>query len=378
MIKLLIVDDSPLMRKLLATLFKAQGDFEVAVARDGAEALSMIGDFEPDVVTLDIQMPVMDGLACLDRIMLERPCPVVMFSSLTEAGAKETLDAIELGAVDFVTKPEGAISLAMDELSPLLIEKIRAAAMVRPRSIVRLAERVRRLAGEAAPGTRSRAVKTRAEAIAGASSGLSERDRAAPRARRSGASLDGIVLVGTSTGGPPALDALLSRLPASFPWPVLVAQHMPSSFTGTLARRLDGLCALTVVEAVRAMPLVPGHVYIGRGDADIIVSSRAGKLIVMAAPALAEHRWHPSVDRLVTTAMQHLDASRLVGVLMTGMGNDGAVAMTQLHAAGGRTIAESEETAVIWGMPGELVKAGGAQAVLPLDAIAGQLLAWSA
>ena len=188
--------------------------------------------------------------------------------------------------------------------------------------------------------------------------------------------VDGVVLVGCSTGGPPALDALLAPLPADFPWPILVAQHMPASFTAPLARRLDRLCALTVQEVTRPTPIVPGHVYIARGDADMLVSMRPTGPVALAAPASAEYRWHPSVDRLVTSAMQQLGAARLTGVLMTGMGNDGAAAMTQLSADGGRTIAEAEETAVVWGMPGELVKAGGAQAVLPLREIAIQLLRW--
>jgi two-component system chemotaxis response regulator CheB len=198
--------------------------------------------------------------------------------------------------------------------------------------------------------------------------------RATRATSRDAAGLDGVVLVGTSTGGPPALDALLSRLPADFPWPMVIAQHMPATFTGPLARRLDRLCTLSVVEVTRPMPLARGTVYIARGDADIIVTMRSAGPIVMAAPSLTEYRWHPSVDRMVSTAMEHIEAARLVGVLMTGMGNDGAEAMTRLRAAGGRTIAEAEETAVVWGMPGELVRAGGADVVAPLDRITDELM----
>jgi two-component system chemotaxis response regulator CheB len=360
-IKLLIVDDSALMRRLLGRVFGEEGDFTLAFARDGQEALAVLRDFAPDVVTLDIQMPQMDGLACLDRIMVEHPCPVVMVSSLTEAGADATLEAMQIGAVDFVPKPGGAVSLAMDELAPLLVEKVRAAAKARIRPTLRLTERVRLRAGHAAAEPRAAAPPAIARPVAPA------------RAPTAG---HGAVLVGTSTGGPPALDALLVPLPASFPWPILVAQHMPASFTGPLARRLDRLCALTVVEVTQPMPLAAGHVYIGRGDADIIVGRRPGGLVALAAPSLPEHRWHPSVERLVTTALQHLAADQLVGVMMTGMGNDGAAAMAQLRAGGGRTIAEAEETAVVWGMPGELVRAGGAEAVLPLDRIAARLMDW--
>ena len=361
MIKLLIVDDSALIRRLLAGVFSGQDDFEVSVARNGVEALTRLREVKPDVVTLDVHMPEMDGLMCLDRIMVERPCPVVMVSSLTEAGADVTLEALELGAVDFIAKPDGAISLAIDTFAPLVLEKVRAAARARIRSTARLAERLRLRNG-------------------------SKPDAALPAARRHTVSsamiagtikpgpADGIVVVGCSTGGPPALDALLSRLPADFPWPLVVAQHMPATFTGPLARRLDKLCALAVSEVVRPVPVERGHVYVGRGDADVILSMRGGVPVVMPAPPSSEHRWHPSVDRLVTSAMQHLEAVRVTGILMTGMGNDGAAAMTRLRAAGGRTIAEAEQTAVVWGMPGELVRAGGAQIVVPVDEIAARLL----
>ncbi len=364
MIKLLIVDDSALMRRLLGTVFKGEADFEVAFARDGAEALACLQTFRADVITLDVQMPHMDGLTCLDRIMVMHPCPVVMVSSVTGAGADITLEALQLGAVDFIAKPEGPVSLAMEEFAPLLIDKVKAASKARLRLSSRLAERVRLRAGGGLP-----ARPAHSSALLHTKSATAKRMAAGP--------IDGVVLVGSSTGGPPALDALLSPLPASFPWPILIAQHMPASFTGSLARRLDKLCALTVIEVTKPMPLLPGQVYIGRGDADMIVSARPDGVVVTAVPASADYRWHPSVDRLVSTAMEHLGSRRLIGVLMTGMGNDGAAAMTRLSAEGGRTIAEAEETAVVWGMPGELVKAGGAQVIAPLDNIARHLLDWA-
>jgi two-component system chemotaxis response regulator CheB len=192
-------------------------------------------------------------------------------------------------------------------------------------------------------------------------------DEAAP------ASGDGLVLVGTSTGGPTALEALLTPLPSSFPWPILVAQHMPAGFTGALARRLSGLCELPVLEVTQPTRLENGCVYIGRGDADVVVSRRTSALVVMAVPSNPDYPWHPSTDRMVRSAMQYFPARQLVGVLMTGMGNDGAEALATLHAQGGATIAEAEETAVVWGMPGELVRAGGAAYVLPLQSIARRL-----
>lgn len=352
MIKLLIVDDSALTRRVLGEVFRQEEDFELAFARDGVEALEQLHAFRPDVVTLDVQMPRMDGLACLDRIMVERPCPVVMVSSLTTEGAEATLQALELGAVDVVPKPDGAISLRVGEFAPVLIEKVRAASTARVRRSHRLAERLRARRA-AAPAFDPRPV---------------------PALRPLAAGQPGVVIIGTSTGGPPALETVLAGLPADFPWAVLVAQHMPAAFTASLAHRLGGLCALPVTEVVRPTPVAAGGIYIARGDADMILSLRAAGPVVLPTPASAEHRWHPSVDRLVASALAHLAPQRLIGVLMTGMGDDGAATMTALRAGGGRTIAESAETAVIWGMPGELVRAGGAERVLPLDAIAGELV----
>jgi two-component system chemotaxis response regulator CheB len=162
-------------------------------------------------------------------------------------------------------------------------------------------------------------------------------------------------------------------LPATFAWPILIAQHMPASFTGPLARRLDGMSALRVLEVLAPVLLEPGCAYLGRGDADLIVSRRASGLVAMPAPSQSGYPWHPSTDRLVRSAMEHVPAGQLIGILMTGMGNDGADAMAKLHALGGKTIAEAEETAVIWGMPGELAKSGGADWVVPLHRIADRL-----
>lgn len=350
MIKVLVVDDSALMRRVLTGILAEAGDMEAAVARDGEQALGLLHAFLPDVVTLDVTMPNMDGLACLNRIMIERPCPVIMLSSLTDEGADVTLTALQLGAVDFLPKPAGTVSLSADRLAPVLLEKIRNAARARVPLARRLSERVKMLRAVSPVG-------------------------APPRATLPA---DTVVIMGASTGGPPALDAVLSPLPASFPWPIVVAQHMPAAFTGPLARRLDRACALSVTEVTAPAKLQRGCVYVGRGDADLVLSTRAGgDVVVMAAPASAKYRWHPSVDRLVESALGTLDPSRLTGVLMTGMGNDGAATMAALRRAGGHTIAESEETAVVWGMPGELVRAGGAEEVLRLEHIAGKLQDWA-
>jgi two-component system, chemotaxis family, protein-glutamate methylesterase/glutaminase len=349
-IKVLVVDDSALVRKLIGQVFSTQQDFEVHFARNGREALAAIPEVKPNVITLDVHMPEMDGLACLDRIMIEHPCPVLMVSSMTADGAEATLEAFRLGAVDFVAKPAGAVSLRINELAPELIAKVRAAAQAKLRTSLRLRERVRHRIGKSARPL-GRGIKKRVVATG-----------------------DGLVLVGTSTGGPPALEHLLTALPASFPWPILVAQHMPASFTGQLARRLDHLCSLNIAEVSQPVLLQPGYAYIGRGDADLIVSRRGGGLVAMAAPAEGGYPWHPSTDRMVRTAMNYFAPSQLVGVLMTGMGNDGAQAMALLNAQGGRVIAEAEETAVVWGMPGELVKLNGAAYILPLPKIAENLM----
>ncbi|MBA3541690.1 MAG: chemotaxis-specific protein-glutamate methyltransferase CheB [Deltaproteobacteria bacterium] len=351
MINILVVDDSALVRKLIGQIFLTQPDFEVRFARNGREALDAVNLARPDVVTLDVHMPEMDGLTCLDRIMVEQPCPVIMVSSMTAAGADATLEALRLGAIDFVAKPTGAVSLRIGEMAQPLIEKVRAAAGARLKISSRLRERIRHRIGESARD-------------------LPHRSRANSGTATKG---DGLVLIGTSTGGPPALEALLTALPASFPWPIVIAQHMPATFTGPLARRLDGISRLTVQEVRDPVVLKPGHAYIGRGDADVIISRRGTGLVAMAAPAQADYPWHPSTDRLVRTALNHMAPSQLIGVLMTGMGNDGAEAMALVHAGGGRTIAEAEETAVVWGMPGELVRANGADFVVPLHRIAAEL-----
>ena len=361
MIRLLIADDSALMRKLLEGIFTAEGDFDIRMARNGNEALELVRAFDPQVVTLDVQMPGMDGLTCLSRIMIEAPRPVVMISSLTAEGAEATLEAIELGAVDFIAKPSGAVSLEIDRLRPLLVEKVRAASRARIRRTLRLTERVRHQIRGA--GLASRLRPSRASPSSGAKIGKVD-------TKPGRAILPGLVLIGTSTGGPAALDTVLPQLPADFPWPILIAQHLPASFTGPFAKRLNRECHLDVVEVNQPMPLKPGTIYIGKGDADVMVAPRAAGVIAMPVPAKASYLWHPSVERMVASALDHLEASQLIGVMMTGMGNDGAEAMKRLRLTGGHTIAEAESSAIVWGMPGELVKNGGAETVRPLEDIA--------
>jgi two-component system chemotaxis response regulator CheB len=288
-----------------------------------------------------------------------------MVSSLTSQGAEVTLQALDLGAIDFISKPDGTVSLHIDKIRVQLVAKVRAAAKARIRNSRGLLQRVRHTAQSAAakPG-----------------SGFSIR-RSAYNGQRAAAPSDspirGLVLIGVSTGGPAAIENIIPRLPVDFPWPILIAQHMPESFTGVFARRINSLSALEVVEVTRPMPLCPGVVYVGRGDADMLVGNRGGLLSAIPMPASQQYSWHPSVERLVASALDYADPDQLLGVMLTGMGDDGADAMAKLRTRGGRTIAEAEETAVVWGMPGELVRRGGASLVLPLDRISDQIRRWT-
>ncbi|MDD2608393.1 MAG: chemotaxis-specific protein-glutamate methyltransferase CheB [Giesbergeria sp.] len=359
MIKLLIVDDSALMRRQLSMLFQAQGDFEIRQARDGAEAVAENRSFQPDVVTLDINMPQMDGITALSLIMAERPVPVIMVSSLTEKGALATFEALNLGAVDYVAKPGGTISLSIDTIQADLIAKVRGAVRARPSKARTSSVSARGL------GERLREQHTQAAQAAKA------------RVSSAGQSREGLVLMGVSTGGPRALEEVLPLLPADFPWPVLVAQHMPASFTAPFAARLDSICALQVVEASRPMPVTPGTIYIGKGGADMVLAKRGTTLTVLPKPESSQHLWHPSVELLGRSALEHVNPQSLVAVLLTGMGNDGAAAFADIKKSGGKTVAESEDTAVVFGMPAELIERGGASLVLPIDKIAAQLKAWA-
>ncbi|GGE12934.1 chemotaxis response regulator protein-glutamate methylesterase 3 [Aureimonas endophytica] len=351
MLRVLVVDDSALMRRHLGMLFASQPDIEVETARNGAEALALIPRFDPHVVTLDINMPEMDGITCLSHIMLSHPRPVLMVSSITEEGAEVTLQALGLGAVDFVLKPGGTISLSIDRIERELLAKLRSAASARVR---------RRRAAAAPPPSPPAPPLPRPAAPS--------RGRLLPK---------GLVLIGVSTGGPGALEEMLPRLAADFPWPVLIAQHMPAAFTGSFARRLDAACALDVVEVTRQMAIEPGRIHVAKGEADLVVSRGGTGLLATPVPASAGHLWHPSVARLVASAAETVPAEDLIAVQLTGMGNDGAAEMTELRRHGARTIAQDEATSVVFGMPGELVRLGGASLTLPIGRIAGQLTAWT-
>ncbi|RFO95716.1 chemotaxis response regulator protein-glutamate methylesterase [Rhodoferax lacus] len=362
MIKLLIVDDSALMRRQLSALFEAEPDFDIRLARNGREAVLENKAFEPDVVTLDINMPEMDGLTALSLIMLERPVPVVMVSSLTQKGALATLEALNLGAVDYVVKPGGTISLSIDTIRESVISKVRTAARARLKPPV---------AARMAPSSTARAARPAPARLAPSSPARLVPASSTPGPRNT-ASRAGVVLIGVSTGGPRTLEMILPKLPADLPWPVLVAQHMPASFTLSFAERMNGLCALKVVEVSSPMALERGTVYIAKGGADMQVVHRGGHPMVIAKPESASHLWHPSVELLGRSALEHFEPAQVLGVMLTGMGSDGAEAFAQIKQQGGRTIAESEDSCVVFGMPAELIKRGGASVVLGAEDIAQQ------
>ena len=358
MIKLLIVDDSALMRRQLSAMFDAEPDFEIRLARNGREAVEENRTFMPDVVTLDINMPEMDGLTALSLIMADRPVPVVMISSLTEKGALATFEALNLGAVDYVVKPGGTISLAIDTIRATVVSKVRTAAKARLKAFRPAAVSspvppvVRQVPAVAVVPTPTAAMSSK------------------------GTGREGVVLIGVSTGGPRTLELILPNLPARFPWPILVAQHMPASFTHSFAQRMNGMCAMEVVEANRPMTLEAGTIYIAKGGADMQVVRRAGKLNVIAKPESAEFLWHPSVELLGRSVLEHVPCSNVLGIMLTGMGNDGADAFTAIKKRGGRTIAESEESCVVFGMPAELINRGGATVTLHAEKIAAQVKTW--
>jgi len=371
-IKVLVVDDSALMRKALKAMLVDAG-FAVDTARNGVDALAQVRQGSYDVVTLDVNMPEMDGLTCLSQLMADHPLPVVMVSSLTAPNAAVTFEALELGAVDFVAKPGGTVSLDIESVRRQLVEKVQAASRARVRRAGGLRDRLRRQREALEP------VEVGAAARTASRPPVPRPSRAARAERRvSSGPVPDLVLVGSSTGGPGALSEVFRVLPREFTAPVVVAQHIPASFTRHLAERLDEDCAVEVVEVVGTEPLRPGRVYIGRGDADVVIGQRPGGLVARSVPASPDYRWHPSVDRLVASALAYCpDPRRLVGVLLTGMGDDGAEEMARLRSLGGRTIAESEETAVVNGMPGDLVRRGGADVVLPVDRIGDQLTSWA-
>jgi two-component system chemotaxis response regulator CheB len=361
-IRILVVDDSPFMRKSLQKMLEEAPDLRVvATARDGIDALEKIQEYKPDIVTLDIEMPRMDGLTCLKKIMADHPMPVLMVSSLTQEGAQATLDALSIGALDFIPKESGFASMSILQIQHDLQEKVRRLAT---------SPRFHR---PAQPSAHS------APASAPIHVAMPPRPAAAPRAAAppSGASLSAspqaeLLVIGSSTGGPKALQDILPMLPASLPVPCLIVQHMPSTFTRPFADRLDGLCQVHVKEAEQGEPLKAGTVYIAPGGIHMTYGARGSKGCVELSPEPVSSLHRPSVDVLFLSVSELFRGQVLAGIL-TGMGSDGAKGMEQLKRKGAHTLAESEESCVVYGMPRAAVERGCVDVVAPLADIPGHL-----
>lgn len=341
-VKVLVVDDSALMRKLIPIILERDPDIEVVgTAMDGAFAIRKIAELKPDVVTLDLEMPRMDGIETLRMIMKNAPLPVIVFSTHSKEGAYSTFKALALGAIDFVAKPRDAASGHLDPVASQLIEKIKVA---------RKASGLKKLpAFELEPVT---PVKRKSCAVVAPSR---------------------IIAIGVSTGGPNALQYILAQIPADFPAALVIVQHMPEGFTDMFARRLDECCALDIQEAKSGDLLIAGRALICPGNRHMMVRRMPrGEMVVLSdSPPINGHR--PSVDVLFHSVAQEFGLTA-VGVLMTGMGEDGAEGLGAIKGAGGMTIAQSEESCVVSGMPRAAIMKGYANKVLPLENLGSYLV----
>ena len=336
-IKVLCVDDSALIRDLLSEIINTQADMEVvAVAKDPLVARDLIKQHNPDVLTLDVEMPRMDGLDFLERLMRLRPMPVLMVSSLTQAGSEVTLRALELGALDFIAKPQVGIRQGLMDYSELIAEKIRAAARSRPQQS--------RSTTAAPPAT------LKAPLI----------------------SSEKLIVIGASTGGTEAIRYVLQSLPVNSP-AVLIAQHMPGGFTRSFAERLDRLCNIRVKEAEDGERILPGHAYIAPGTAHLRRARSGANYVAQLDDGPPVNRHKPSVDVLYQSVAANAGRNA-VAALLTGMGKDGAQGLLTMRQAGAYTCAQDEASCVVFGMPKEGIALGGASEVLPLDRVAERLL----
>ena len=341
-IKVVIVDDSALIRSVMTEIVNSQPDMEVVgVAPDPLVARELIKRTNPDVLTLDVEMPKMDGLDFLEKLMRLRPMPVLMVSSLTERGSEITMRALELGAVDFVTKPKISIQSGMREYTELIADKIRGAsrARIKPRTLQ--------------------------SAAAGATTPL-------PQLRSPLTSSEKLIIIGASTGGTEAIREFLMQMPSDCPG-ILIAQHMPEGFTTSFARRLDSLCKISVVESAGNERVLPGHAYIAPGHSHLLLTRSGANYMTKIEQSEPVNRHRPSVDVLFRSAAQAA-GKNAVGVILTGMGKDGAQGMLEMKNAGAYNFAQDEASCVVFGMPREAIAIGAAHEVAALSALPGLVL----
>jgi two-component system chemotaxis response regulator CheB len=359
-IKVVVVDDSALVRSLLTEIINRQPDQEcIGAAADPFAAREMIRNLNPDVITLDVEMPRMDGLDFLSRLMRLRPMPVVMVSTLTERGAEVTLQALELGAVDFVTKPKIGVADGIKQLAEEITEKIRIAAKAQIR---------RAAAPSAAPPTAPTTAGPRASP-AGPSAVTPVRPQAVSLGRLS---TEKLIFIGASTGGTEATRAVLVDLPPDAPG-VVITQHMPPGFTRSYAARLDSLCRIRVQEAKDGERILPGHAYIAPGGLHLSVERSGANYIARVRDGEPVNRHKPSVEVLFESAARVVGPNAF-GIMLTGMGADGAKAMRAMRDAGSYNYCQDEATCVVFGMPREAIQHGAAHEVLPLGQIAQHLM----
>jgi two-component system chemotaxis response regulator CheB len=352
-IKVLVVDDSALVRKLLsAMLDRAPGIQVVGTASDPYAAREKIKSLNPDVITLDVEMPRMDGITFLENLMRLRPLPVVMVSSLTQRGADVTLRALELGAIDFVAKPRIDIAGTLEDYENELIAKVRVAAQARvlPRS----AKRSRVPDGRNSTSAVVPALNLHTM--------LRTTDR--------------IIAIGASTGGTEAIREVLAEMPPDAP-AIVISQHIPAAFSKSFADRMNRSSPMAVCEAQDGQQILPGHAYIAPGDRHLIVERDGARYLCRLSTGPHVNRHRPSVDVMFRSVAQNV-GTNAVGVLLTGMGDDGARGLREMMEAGAATIAQDEASSVVWGMPGSAVKIGAALHVLPLHRVAAQVLALAA
>ncbi len=373
MVNVLIVDDSAFMRRSLATLLEADPEIKVvAFARDGQEALEMIKQHEPDLVTLDVEMPKMNGLVALEHIMRDNPLPVIMISSLTKEGAETTLKALELGALDYYAK-QTSVTLKDDPTTNKeLCSKIKILA--RRKAFMRLRHKS---AQGARPATSTTPVAKRPVtplATPPPAPSVRKATGASSLSKPVGSQTFDAVVIGVSTGGPPALQMILSKLPANFPVPILIAQHMPASFTGPFAERLNNQSAITVMEAQASQQIKAGVAYICPGGKHLRMEGKSGFLSAVVTDEPKEALYKPSANVLMETAGLAL-GRRVLAVMLTGMGNDGLDGTRVLKAQGGKAIAQSERTCVVYGMPKAIVDAELADEVIDLEDMADVIMA---